>query len=588
MAKSAKASRPPTRKMRCAIYTRKSSEEGLEQAFNSLDAQREACAAFILSQKHEGWTVLPSLYDDGGFSGGTMDRPALQRLLGDIRAGQVDVVVVYKIDRLTRSLFDFAKIVEAFDAKGVSFVSITQQFNTTTSMGRLTLNVLLSFAQFEREVAGERIRDKIAASKKKGMWMGGLPPLGYDVQNRKLVVNEEEALTVRYIFQRYVQLKSVRTLQAELDAAGIRSKRRALADGRTYGGQKLSRGALYLMLQNRIYRGEITHKANAYPGEHPAIADKALWDEVQAVLSENRVNRAVGSYAKQPSLLAGLVFDESGERLTPSHAVKKGTRYRYYVSRSLIIGTAKDRSKGRRIPAANLESLVITRLRTFLSDQGAILDVIRDEHADGIRQNRLIGRGRQIAEELETFAPDQIRAMLMALFSRVDIKPDRVKITVRRGRLVELLGAQPFDPTTQGGKSGEESEEVLTLTVMARLQRVGREMRMLVENSDDQTSADPGLLRIVARAHDIQERLMENTDLTVHVIASQERVSANYVYRLLRLPTLAPEIITAIVNGKEPTATHRQEADANDSANTGGLGGAAETTWLPTAMRCSL
>jgi site-specific DNA recombinase len=552
MAKSAKASRPPTRKMRCAIYTRKSSEEGLEQAFNSLDAQREACAAFILSQKHEGWTVLPSLYDDGGFSGGTMDRPALQRLLRDIRAGQVDVVVVYKIDRLTRSLFDFAKIVEAFDAKGVSFVSITQQFNTTTSMGRLTLNVLLSFAQFEREVAGERIRDKIAASKKKGMWMGGLPPLGYDVQNRKLVVNEEEALTVRHIFQRYVQLKSVRTLQAELDAAGIRSKRRALADGTTYGGQKLSRGALYLMLQNRIYRGEITHKANAYPGEHPAIADKALWDEVQAVLSENRVNRAVGSYAKQPSLLAGLVFDESGERLTPSHAVKKGTRYRYYVSRSLIIGTAKDRSKGRRIPAANLESLVITRLRTFLSDQGAILDVIRDEHADGIRQNRLIGRGRQIAEELETFAPDQIRAMLMALFSRVDIKPDRVKITVRRGRLVELLGAQPFDPTTQGGKSGEESEEVLTLTVMARLQRVGREMRMLVENSDDQTSADPGLLRIVARAHDIQERLMENTDLTVHVIASQERVSANYVYRLLRLPTLAPEIITAIVNGKNP------------------------------------
>jgi site-specific DNA recombinase len=495
---------------------------------------------------------LPSLYDDGGFSGGTMDRPALQRLLRDIRAGQVDVVVVYKIDRLTRSLFDFAKIVEAFDAKGVSFVSITQQFNTTTSMGRLTLNVLLSFAQFEREVAGERIRDKIAASKKKGMWMGGLPPLGYDVQNRKLVVNEEEALTVRHIFQRYVQLKSVRTLQAELDAAGIRSKRRALADGTTYGGQKLSRGTLYLMLQNRIYRGEITHKGNTYPGEHPAIADKALWDEVQAVLSENRVNRAVGSYAKQPSLLAGLVFDESGERLTPSHAVKKGTRYRYYVSKSLIIGTAKDRSKGRRIPAANLESLVITRLRTFLSDQGAILDVIRDEHADGIGQNRLIGRGRQIAEELETFAPDQIRAMLMALLSRVDIKPDRVKITVRRGRLVELLGAQPFETTTQGGKSGEESEEVLTLTVMARLQRVGREMRMLVENSDDQTSADPGLLRIVARAHDIQERLMENTDLTVHVIASQERVSANYVYRLLRLPTLAPEIITAIVNGKNP------------------------------------
>ena len=365
MAKSAKASRPPTGKMRCAIYTRKSSEEGLEQAFNSLDAQREACAAFVLSQKHEGWVVLPALYDDGGFSGGTMDRPALQRLLDDIRAGQVDVVVVYKIDRLTRSLFDFAKIVEAFDARGVSFVSITQQFNTTTSMGRLTLNVLLSFAQFEREVAGERIRDKIAASKKKGMWMGGLPSLGYDVQNRKLVVNEEEAGTVVHIFRRYVELRSVRVLQAELDAAGIRSKRRILADGTPFGGQKLSRGALYLMLQNRIYRGEITHKGNAYPAEHQPIVDKVLWDQVQAILAENRVDRATGADAKQPSLLAGLIFDESGERLTPSHAVKKGTRYRYYVSRSLIVGTAKDKSTGRRIPAANLETLVITKLRSW-------------------------------------------------------------------------------------------------------------------------------------------------------------------------------------------------------------------------------
>ena len=248
------------------------------------------------------------------------------------------MVVVYKIDRLTRSLFDFAKIVEAFDARGVSFVSITQQFNTTTSMGRLTLNVLLSFAQFEREVAGERIRDKIAASKKKGMWMGGLPPLGYDVRDRKLVVNQEEAKTVLHIFRRYVELRSVRALKVELDAAGIRSKRRCFADGTVYGGHKLSRGALYLMLQNRVYRGEITHKGNAYPGEHKAIVDQALWDKVQAVLAENRVDRATGADAKYPSLLAGLVFDDSGERLTPTHAVKKGTRYRYYVSKSLITG----------------------------------------------------------------------------------------------------------------------------------------------------------------------------------------------------------------------------------------------------------
>jgi hypothetical protein len=401
-------------------------------------------------------------------------------------------------------------------------------------------------------VTGERIRDKIAASKKKGMWMGGLPALGYDVQNRKLVVNEQEALTVLHIFQRYVQLRSVRALQAELDAAGIRSKRRVFADGTQVGGQRFSRGALYLMLQNRIYRGEITHKGNAYPGEHPALVDKVLCDQVQAILAENRVNREVRSYAKQPSLLAGLAFDETGERLTPSHAVKKGTRYRYYVSTSLITGAAKDRSKGRRIPAANLETLVITRLRTLLADRGGILDAIQNEYLGAAEQNRLIRRGLHIAEELETLAPDQVRGTLMALLSRVDIKPDRVEINIPRSRLVALLAAQAIDLTTQEGQTDSDSNDILTLTVMARLQRVGREMRMLVENSDDQTTADPGLLRIVARAHEIQERLMQNTDLTVHVIASQERVSANYVYRLLRLPTLAPDIITAIVNGKNP------------------------------------
>ena len=540
------------KRMRCAIYTRKSSEEGLEQAFNSLDAQREACAAFILSQKHEGWAMLPTLYDDGGFSGGTMERPALQRLLADIRACKVDVVVVYKIDRLTRSLFDFAKIVEAFDARGVSFVSITQQFNTTTSMGRLTLNVLLSFAQFEREVAGERIRDKIAASKKKGMWMGGLPSLGYDVKNRKLVVNEDEARTVLHIFRRYAELRSARALKEELDAGDIRSKLRLLADGTPFGGQKLSRGALYLMLKNHIYRGEITHKGNAYPGEHQSIVDKNLWDQVQATLAENRVDRAVGSGAKQPSLLAGLVFDESGERLTPSHAVKKGTRYRYYVSRSLIIGTATARTNGRRIPAANLESLVINKLRDFLADEGAMLDTIHHQHADGAVQSQRIARALKIAEEWESLAPDRLRAMLMTLLGRIDIRPDCVEINVRRDRLIELLGAHSIELTLQGDRSEHETKDVLTLKVPARLQRVGREMKMLVENSEDQTKADPGLLRIIARAHDLQERVMQNSDLTLHAIASQEHVTPGYISRLLRLPSLAPDILTAIVNGKNP------------------------------------
>jgi hypothetical protein len=324
------------------------------------------------------------------------------------------------------------------------------------------------------------------------------------------------------------------------------------------------------MLKNRIYRGEITHKGDAYPGEHPAIVDKPLWDQVQVIRGENRVSRATGSDAKHPSLLVGLVFDENGERLTPSHAVKKGTRYRYYVSTSLITGADKDRSKGRRIPAANLETLVMTRLRTLLADRGAILDAIQNEYPGAVEQNRLIRRGRQIAEELGTLAPDQARAILTTLLSSVDIRPDRVEINISRCYLIELLEAQSINPTTQGRKSDKKSEDVLTLTLRARLQRVGREMAMLVENTDDQTTADPGLLRIVARAHEIQERLVQNTDLTVHVIASQEHVSANYVYRLLRLATLAPDIITAIVNGKNPPQP--QEADATDTSNTGRLG----------------
>ena len=455
----------PSRRLRCAIYTRKSSDEGLEQAFNSLDAQREACAAFVLSQKHEGWSVLPALYDDGGYSGGTLERPALQRLLADIADGKVDVVVVYKIDRLTRSLFDFAKIVEAFDARGVSFVSITQQFNTTTSMGRLTLNVLLSFAQFEREVAGERIRDKIAASKRKGMWMGGLPPLGYDVRDRKLVVNQEEAKTLLHIFRRYVELRSVRALKAELDTAGIRSKRRTFADGTVYGGHKLSRGALYLMLQNRIYRGEITHKGNAYPGEHKAIVERALWDKVQVVLAENRVSRTTGSDAKYPSLLAGLAFDDSGERLTPTHAVKKGTRYRYYVSKSLITGTAKDHSQGRRIPAGNLEGLVIGKLRAFLSDEGGLLSAISDADENGSEQKRLIARGRQISAELPTLSPDAIRSILLTLVSRIDIRAEHVEIRnlsaaaspLPSGRPAEIIigGPGPCPPRRYSETQGE-------------------------------------------------------------------------------------------------------------------------------------
>src|ERR1700760_4850465 len=296
-------------RVRCAIYTRKSSEEGLEQEFNSLQAQREACEAFINSQRHEGWVCLPQHYDDGGFSGATMERPALQQLLADIAAGWVDTVVVYKIDRLTRSLADFAKIVEILDQRSASFVSVTQQFNTTTSMGRLTLNILLSFAQFEREVIGERIRDKIAASKRKGMWMGGVPPLGYRVEDRKLLIIDSEAEVVRDIFCRYAELGSVRLLKDELEARGIKSKSWTTASGRRVGGNPFSRGALYLMLQNRTYLGEIVHKGQSHPGDHAPIIDRPLWNAAKSRLADNTAERTSGMRSRQPSLLGGILFD---------------------------------------------------------------------------------------------------------------------------------------------------------------------------------------------------------------------------------------------------------------------------------------
>src|SRR5215831_14776539 len=364
-------------RVRCAIYTRKSSEEGLDQEFNSLQAQREACEAFINSQRHEGWVCLPASYDDGGFSGATMDRPALQRLLADITAGRVDTVVVYKIDRLTRSLADFAKIVEILDVRRASFVSVTQQFNTTTSMGRLTLNVLLSFAQFEREVIGERIRDKIAASKRKGMWMGGVPPLGYRVEDRKLVVIDSEAETVRSIFRRYAELGSVRLLKNDLDARAINSKAWTSASGRITGGKPFSRGALYLILQSRTYLGEIVHKGQSHPGEHAPIIDQPLWDAAQAQLAANTAERNSGTRTRQPSLLTGMLFDCDANAMTPTHAVKKGTRYRYYVSRPLITKDRGDGSAGLRLTAAEIEQLVTSRLRQWLLDPGSIHQATR-------------------------------------------------------------------------------------------------------------------------------------------------------------------------------------------------------------------
>src|SRR5271169_2222995 len=339
----------------CAVYTRKSTDDGLEQEFNSLHAQREAAEAYIRSQQHEGWRLLAEKYDDGGYSGGNLERPALKRLMADIRAGKVQTVVVYKVDRLTRSLSDFARLIELFEARGVSFVSVTQQFNTTTSMGRLMLNVLLSFAQFEREVTGERIRDKIAASKKKGMWMGGTPPIGYELKDKKLLVNQKQVKVVRRIFGRYAALKSVAKLCRELKVQGYRTKPFTSGAGQSHGGKPFTRGHLYRILQNRVYLGEVTHKDASHRGEHAAIIEEQLWEQVQQVLASNRRVASTGSRCESSSLFKGLVFDDAGNRMSPAHANHAGRRYRYYVSQALLQQRKEDAGSLPRLPAHDFE-----------------------------------------------------------------------------------------------------------------------------------------------------------------------------------------------------------------------------------------
>jgi site-specific DNA recombinase len=534
--------------IRCAVYTRKSSEEGLEQEFNSLQAQREACEAFIKSQRHEGWVCLPDGYDDGGLSGATMDRPALQQLLAEIQAGRVDIVVVYKVDRLTRSLADFAKIVEILDAKGASFVSVTQQFNTTTSMGRLTLNVLLSFAQFEREVTGERIRDKIAASKKKGMWMGGVPPLGYEARDRGLVVVDSEAEIVRDIFGRYAELGSVRSLKEELEAQGITSKCRTSASGRLRGGQPFSRGALYLMLQNRIYRGEIVHKERSYPGEHTPIIDQELWDMVQAQLAGNAAQRNAGGRAAQPSLLAGMLFDSDGNRMTPSHAVKKGTRYRYYVSRPEITKDQADGSAGLRIPAGEIEQLVASQVRRWLLDPGSIYKATSKYLPEPSTQQRLAARAAEIGRRWSELPPARTRPVLAALIERVEVRIDQVDIYLRPTGLSAL-----FDTAVTASQSVLEEKTVI-LSVPARLRRAGMEIRMVVDGTDPfaVVKPDPRLIKLVVRARRFNTTLVQSDGVAFAALALREGVSRSYFTRVVRLSYLAPDITQAILEGSQP------------------------------------
>ena len=429
------------RRMRCAVYTRKSSDEGLDQEYNSIDAQRDAGHAYIASQRAEGWIAVADDYDDPAFSGGNMERPALKRLMADIEAGKIDVIVIYKIDRLTRSLADFSKMVEVFERQGVSFVSVTQQFNTTTSMGRLMLNVLLSFAQFEREVTGERIRDKIAASKRKGMWMGGIPPIGYDVANRRLIPNEAEAKTIAHIFQRFVELGSTTKLVKELRLDGVTSKAWTTQDGKVREGKPIDKGLIYKVLNNRTYLGELRHKELWYQAEHPPIITKSIWDDVHAILSTNGRVRATTTRAKTQYLLKGIVFGSDGRAMSPFQTAKQnGRRYRYYVPQRDIKEHA-GASGLPRMPAAELESAVLEQLRGHLRSPDVVRDVLpQAQKYDPTLDEAIVTVAMKRLDDVwdQLFPAEQMRIVRL-LVRQVNVSPNNMSMDLHPTGIQRLV-----------------------------------------------------------------------------------------------------------------------------------------------------
>jgi DNA invertase Pin-like site-specific DNA recombinase len=547
-----------TSRQRCAIYTRKSSEEGLEQEFNSLAAQREACEAFICSQRHEGWVLARSHYDDGGFSGGNLERPALQRLLDDIRAGRIDIVIVYKVDRLTRSLADFARLVELFDAQSVSFVSVTQQFNTTSSMGRLTLNVLLSFAQFEREVTGERIRDKIAASKKKGMWMGGNVPLGYDASGRTLVINTAEAETVRRVFALYRELGCVRRVKEEADRLGLRTKCSTTANGTERGGRPFSRGHLYTLLSNPIYTGQIAHKGELHPGQHPALIDDESWSTVRDQLAANTSARRGRAQAAEPSLLAGLLVDARGERLTPSHAVKKGRRYRYYISAALITDAGTDRAQGWRLAAREIEEVVIRILADALASPAKLVERFGASGMPGDQLRRLLTRAVRMAAVLDGSAGERAK-LVRELVEKIIVDQKTLTIKLRRDLL--LGGDRP------SCASDEPSDSAVELTAAVAFTRCGAETKLVLPGLAQQNHSsrcDPALIKAIARGRAWFDELATGRARSLQELAKRDGISRRYIRRLVGLAFLSPELVEAILQGRQPvklTTTRLTEFD---------------------------
>jgi DNA invertase Pin-like site-specific DNA recombinase len=514
----------PVRK-RCAIYTRKSTDEGLEQDFNSLDAQREACSAYILSQAGEGWEQIDEHYDDGGWSGGSMERPAINQLMDDVQAGRVDIIIVYKVDRLTRSLADFAKIVEILDEKDASFVSVTQAFNTTTSMGRLTLNVLLSFAQFEREVTGERIRDKIAASKRKGMWMGGTVPHGYYVHERKLLVNDKEAKEVRYIFNRYLELGSTMKLVDELAVKGIRTRQRNLTCGRKIGNVHFGRGPLGHLLKNQVYIGKTKHKDAVYDGEHEAIIDLETFDKVQALIAANNNDKRTSKNAKLPSLLAGLIFDPDRRPMSPMRGQKGDRQYCYYVTR---FKPGEDKSTIYRLPAGEVDGLVLDALCQMLKTSSP-----PDDPCCQVQWMQDLNRRVDLASGVHSLPRHEQKALLLAHAARVEVMEACIDVTF----------------TTNDINN--------TISTPATLARRGNELRLALppeHAAAGNQSIDQTLVRLVAQGFAAREYLLAGK--YSDQVGAYDR---KHLLRLARVSWLAPDIISTIVEGRHPiqlTARH--------------------------------
>jgi site-specific DNA recombinase len=510
--------KPARKPLRCAIYTRKSTEHNLDLEFNSLDAQREACEAYIRSQAHEGWRLISGRYDDGAFSGASLDRPALQQLLADVRTGKIDVIVVYKVDRLTRSLADFAKLVELFDQHSVSFVSVTQHFNTTSSMGRLTLNVLLSFAQFEREVIGERVRDKIAASKRKGIWVGGPVPLGYASVNKKIVVVPEEADTVRLIFRRYLELGSIRCLIEDLDRRGIRTKRNSSSGGQTRGGIRFGVGPLAHLLRNRFYVGDVVYRGNVHHGEHDPILDQTLFEAVQAKLAAAATARQLQLKAS-PAILAGRIFDDCGNRMTPTHTNKRGARYRYYVSHAILQNRNADAGSAPRIPAPEVERAVVAALRECL--------------ATG--QN---GKDSNVLDD---------RALIEQHVKRVEVKRRQIEVQLTEATCSSLGNASESTTATSSAR-----RIIMPWSTMAHADIKG------IIYSPNQSSSvisakSEGLLIAIAKARIWINDLVDGRAESFAKIAEREGKVERHIRLLAPLAFVSPQFISEIVGGVVPS-----------------------------------